>query len=103
MSPVDPLIWPGRLPLPPSRPGQTPPGVDLWAQEIDAEMTAGVLLLVEAERSFLRRGSPGAAASFVEALLEVVDLFDLTAHRPVEGASAKSQSTDGLSPHGIAR
>jgi hypothetical protein len=45
--------------------------------------------LESTRRHFLAAPSPGTAAAFLEALLEVVDLGDLTGHVPANTTSTR--------------
>ncbi len=77
MSRVNPLFWPGRLPLPPSRPGLPPTAAGPFSGEAVLDLKRAIHILDETERVFLHCPTPCAAASYLEALLQVVDLSEL--------------------------
>jgi len=54
-----------------------PTDAELRAIEAEAELLAADLAAIDAESAWLRDPSPGTAARYISALLELIDLVDL--------------------------
>ncbi len=57
-----------------------PSDAELWAIELEGEVLDAELRLVNAEAALFAQPSKAAAAAFLRALLDVVDLHDFTDH-----------------------
>lgn len=82
--------WPGRLPHPPGRPGHALAHPYRWSGELAQDLRAAARRFRDAQRNFVNGPTPVSAASLLEAILELVDLGDLTGHEP-SGADRRAR------------
>jgi len=69
-----------------------PSDAELWAIEQEGEVLSAELRLVDAEARLAASPSRAAAASFLQALLDVVDLHDFTDHDQADESDWKVAS-----------